>query len=190
VVLELVPLDAAGQPVDDVTIQTIFGSSGEGMLVLPGTTHDFLGFSGAGLADVRDVRATFTSVRRLAGDTAALEEVETTVRLLGPPGSSKALEDLSEARRIRITYPVPFPIVLSLGYQVLEPRRGPHGAQNALALVVLADRVSIPAGGATVTADITEEGIAALRRWGDADRYQDLMPFLPLGQPFLTYLDE
>ncbi len=91
VVLELVPLDAAGQPVDDVDSQTIFGSSGEGILLVPGTTHDFLGFSGAGLADVRDVRATFTSVRRLAGDTAALEEVETTVAFLGPPGSNRAL---------------------------------------------------------------------------------------------------
>jgi hypothetical protein len=184
-----VPLDAAGQPVDDVLVQTLKGSNGGGIIMLPGTTFDFLGFFGAGVAQVRDVRVEFSSVRRVAGSFAGIDEVEHGVQLLGPEGSADLAGDPSGARRVRLTSRSPVPIIISVGYQVLEPRRGPHGAQNALALVTLVDRVALPALG-TMTADITDEGIAALGRWGDTDRYQDLVVFLTPGQPFLTYVGD
>lgn len=188
VVLELVPLDAAGQPVDDVSIQTLLGSDRDGILVLPEGQNDFLAFSGPGVARVRDVLIEFKSVRRVAGSFVGVTDVELPYQLLGPQGSDQAAKP-SNVRRVRFTSRSPVPVVISFAYQVFDKARGPNGAQNALALVNLVDRLSLPAG-ATVTADITDEGVAAVKRWADTDRNSLLVMYLPPGQPFLTYVGE
>lgn len=134
---------------------------------------------------MRDVHATVESVRWLTPDPAVLE-ADLDAVLLDADGNE--ITDLSGARQIRVTSTADVPVVVSFSYVVLEEAIGDEGAQNAEVLVLLVDRLHVPAGG-TVTTDLTEEGIAAVRRWGDVPRYSELDFFFPAGQPSLAKVD-
>ena len=147
-IVEYVALDAAGDPVEGVTVTAAFGSDqGELAISSPGG-FDVLAFHGDRVAEVVDVDATVVSAEALAGEAAAGPadpiplfdgDAVTKFDLFDAVEIENATDRAVAARVVCVVYDFP----------------APGEAQQAEEITVLVDRVEIP-GDSTAIANVDD----------------------------------
>lgn len=137
--LSFVALDASGEPLEGVSVTTLFGSD-RGQVVVPAAADvfDILRFEGTGADRVEDVEATVEEVRTLGDMGSAYPEVEYL------DGAGRPVESTFDAARVRVRNPG------AKGYTVrvvgIEWTQPPPGRpQQALGATPLGEAVEVDA---------------------------------------------
>lgn len=158
----LTALDEAGDPLEDVEVDTVYGSQVGQLVVVPGQDLDIVKFSGRGAASAVDVAVELEAVETVAypAVTAPLEAVPVDAR-------GREVRYPGLLSRVELRNPNEEAVDVRTVYIVWDRPVG-GAPQQAEVAVELAPRTSVPAGGEAVVRP-SERSLSIIRAYAGSN---------------------
>ncbi|QIK65536.1 hypothetical protein G7072_03535 [Nocardioides sp. HDW12B] len=142
----LTALDGAGEPLEDVEVETLYGSQVGGLVVVPGRDLDIVTFTGRGAEQAEDVDVELEAV-----EPVDFPEVTSPVEAVPVNAKGRPVTYPGLLSKVQLRNPNDADVEVRTIYIVFAPPQ--DGApQQAEAVAEIAARTTVPAGGrATLT---------------------------------------
>lgn len=170
---DLTALDDAGQPLDGVTVRTVYGSERGRLVVVPGRDLDIVRFEGRGVAEVADVAV---EVREAA--VVPFPAVTAPVDAVPVDRRGREVDVTSALTAVELRNPNDAAVEVRTVYLVFDvPEEG--RSQQVVAVAEIAPRTPVPPGG-EATVRPTGRALAVLRAYARVNPSSVQAHFVPV----------
>ncbi len=154
----LTALDGAGEPLEDVEVETLYGSQVGGLVVVPGRDLDIVTFTGPDAERAEDV-----DVRLEAVEPVEFPEVTSPVEAVPVDAKGKPVTYPGLLSRVQLRNPNDAAVEVRTVYIVFAPPQD-DVPQQAEAVAEIASRTTVPAGG-RATLEPSERALSIIRAY-------------------------
>lgn len=170
---DLTALDEAGEPLDGVTVSTVYGSDRGRLVVVPGRDLDIVRFEGRGVADVADVQVEVREATAVP-----FPAVTAPVDAAPVDRRGREVDVTSDLTAVELRNPNDAAVEVRTVYLVFdEPVAG--RPQQVVAVAEIAPRTPVPPGG-EATVRPTGRALAVLRAYAGVNPSSVQAHFVPV----------